>query len=71
MQAVMFNCCGKPVRLLVAPLGSSGHHMLQVADENHEVQRMAVVGEYIAAIVGDHPAPGLLDLLREPTPHIV
>jgi len=71
MQALMFNCCGKPVRLLLAPLGSGGAGMLQMANQNHEVQRMAVVGAYLAAVVGEHPAPGLIDLLKVPTRQIV
>ncbi len=71
MQALLFRCCGRPVRLLVAPLGSGGAHMLQAANENNEVQRMAIIGKYVAAVVGDHPAPGLLGLLKEPPRPVV
>lgn len=57
------GCCKKPVKIVLARRGTEAARLLgQANDENSEVQATRIVGNYVAAVVGPHPAYGLLDI---------
>ena len=63
---VVYVCCGKPVNLIVAPLGGAADRALQDAFVNGCVQATRHVGNTVAAVVGRHRLPELVNLLQEP-----
>lgn len=67
---IMFNCCGHPVKLAIAPRGTGGARMIERAAAKHQVQAVAEVGDYVAAVIGKHQAPELIGLIQDATPHI-
>ncbi len=64
---ILFDCCGQPVKIVMAHKGGRAADLLSKAHSNHacncEVQRVEEIGEYIVAVVGRHPSPQLLELL--------
>lgn len=62
---LLFGCCGYPVKVVMAKRGSAtaGEIGRAAADGSGQVQATRVVGGYVTAVVGDHPAHGLLDIL--------
>lgn len=59
------GCCSRPVKIVLAKRDSDAAHALGYATgPNSDVQATRIVGEYLAAVVGDHPAHGLLDIFK-------
>lgn len=59
------GCCKKPVMIVLARRGTEAARLLgQASDENSQVQATRIVGDYVAAVVGEHPAYGLLDIFE-------
>lgn len=64
LYEVMFTCCGQPVKIAIAKQGTSGAEMIAKSRKCHEVQESVVMGEYVVAVIGKHPAPDLIDILK-------
>ncbi len=65
---VFVNCCGRPVKLVLAPQGSrAARYLSDAAHHTGHVQSTRNVGEYTVATVALHPADQLLDLLTPRT----
>ena len=62
---IFAGCCKKPVTIVLARRGTEAAKLLgQSNDKNSQVQATRVVGDYVAAVVGEHPAYGLLDIFE-------
>jgi hypothetical protein len=62
---LLFNCCSKPVKMVVMPEGSAAAHAVGTAVANGEIQAVRDLGGYVVALVGEHEATGLLDFLTD------
>ena len=62
---LLYECCGRPVKVVIAPKNSEAATAIRKAIDENKVQDFRSVGDYVAAIVGHHHAPGLIDLLSE------
>lgn len=64
---MLLGCCGYPVKVVMAERGSDAAAEIgrSAAGGPGQVQSTRVVGDYVAAVVGDHPAHGLLDIFGE------
>ena len=65
VMELMFNCCGRPLKVVIAKAGSRTAREIGDAMAEGEIQVSRHVGEYVAALVGQHEAPGLLDSLTD------
>lgn len=61
---VLYDCCGHPVKIAVARKGSGGAMMIAKARRCGEVQAIEEIGDYVVAVIGKHPAPDLVKVLR-------
>jgi len=68
---VLFECDGYPAKVVVGARGSAGASLIQKAVDRGEVQATRAIGDYVAAVVCDRPAEGLLQLLRQESPQII
>lgn len=59
-----FECCGKPIKMIVAPRGGATEEEVERRLAAHEVQASRAVGEYVAAVVGRHRAHDFLELIE-------
>jgi hypothetical protein len=68
--SLLFGCCQMPVKVVIAKRGSEAGKLLgqTVGDVACEVQSTRAVGDgrFVAAVVGQHSAGGLLDLFDGP-----
>lgn len=64
---LLMACCEYPIKLVMAPRGSATARALGKAasEPGGEVQALRVIDGYVAAVVGKHPAPGLIDLFAD------
>ena len=64
---MLFGCCGRPVKVMMASQGSDVAMLIGLASASGkgEVQATRTVGHYLTAVVGAHPAPGLLDIFAD------
>lgn len=62
---LLYECCGRPIKVVIAPKNSDAATAIRKAIDENKVQDFRSVGDYVAAIVGHHRAPGLIDLLSE------
>jgi anti-sigma factor RsiW len=66
---LLFKCCNHPLKIVMARRGTRAAEAMRATAEsptrNDEVQAVSMVGDYVAAVVGKHRAPHLLDLLVE------
>lgn len=63
---VFIECCGHPVKILLANLDSNAAGTIGFAvAQDGDVQAMRVVGGYLAAVVSRHESHGLLDMLSK------
>lgn len=63
---VFVECCGLPVKVLLASLDSNAANRIGVAAaQNGDIQATRVIGDYLAAVVSRHESHGLLDMLSE------
>lgn len=60
---VYARCCGKPVKLVVAPSDSALARKIEKPSWRRQVQEVWTVGDYTAILVGNHRARPLLDAL--------
>ena len=69
--AILFGCCRRPVKVLMAEKGSAAAFEIGEAtaarNKNHILDTRTVDG-YITAVVSKHRAPGLLDIFEEQNP---
>ncbi|MBX7259729.1 MAG: hypothetical protein K1Y02_25460 [Candidatus Hydrogenedentes bacterium] len=65
VMELLFDCCGKPLKVVVAPKNGGAARHIGDALARGEVQASRPVGEYVAAVVGQHKAVNLLDLVTE------
>jgi len=62
---VFVDCCGRPVKFVLAPRGSRAARVLVAAmSQPGHVQATREVGDYVVAAVSRHPADRLLDLFE-------
>ncbi|MBI1349430.1 hypothetical protein GC163_24450 [bacterium] len=61
---ILFNCCGFPVKLYVAPRDTDGALRIEQAHASGGLQERAIVADYLAAVAGSHPADNLLRVLQ-------
>lgn len=66
VMELMFNCCGRPLKVVVAKTGSKTANEIGAAMAAGQLQESRHVGEYVAALVGKHEIHGLLTYLTEP-----
>jgi hypothetical protein len=59
-----FECCGKPIKMIVAPKGGATDDEMRRRLAAREIQASRPVGDYVAAVVGRHKAHGFLDLIE-------
>lgn len=60
---VLVDCCGRPVKFVLAPQGSRAARKLAVAATQYgDVQAARTVGDYEVAVVARHTAGRLMDL---------
>lgn len=67
---ILFNCCGFPIKLYVAPRDTNGALWIEQAHASGGLQGRAVVADYLAAVAGDHPSENLIQVLQ-PIPEIL
>ncbi len=60
---LLFACCGQPVKVILAALGSDLARELAAAQERGQVRNSRVVGGFLAAGVGRHDTKEVLALL--------
>ncbi len=60
---LFFACCGQPVKVILAALGSDLARELAAAQERGQVRNSRVVGGFLAAAVGRHGTKEVLALL--------
>ena len=65
VMEVLFDCCGKPIKIVVAKAGGRAAAEIGDAVAAGQVQASKPVGGYVAAVVGHHKASGLLEYLTE------
>lgn len=62
---VYVDCCGRPVKFVLAPQGSRAARLLaEAAAEPGYVQATNNVGDYAIAVVARHPSDRLMDLFN-------
>ena len=60
---LLIACCGYPEKVVVAEQGTpAADEIGRAAGGQGQVQATRTIGKYIAAVVGDHQAHGLLDM---------
>ncbi len=64
LYEVLFECCGEPVRVVLAEQSSRGARMIKQAQAHGKVQATRMIGGYLAGVVGIHHAEELLDLIE-------
>lgn len=64
---MLFECCGRPVKVMMASQGSDVAMLIGLASANGngEIQATRTVGHYLTAVVSDHPVHGLLDIFAD------
>lgn len=63
---VLIECCGLPVKILLANLNSNAASRIGLAAaQKGDIQATRVVGGYLAAVVSRHESHGLLDILSK------
>jgi anti-sigma factor RsiW len=62
---VLYQCCGKPIKVVIAPKDGMAAKAVRKAIERNEIQDFRTIGGYVAVTVSRHPSSGLLDLLSE------
>ena len=65
VMELLFDCCGKPLKVVVAARNGSAARHIAEALARGEIQASRPVGDYVAAVVGRHKAVNLLDLVTE------
>jgi len=65
VMELMFNCCGRPLKVVVAKAGSRTANEIGEAMAAGQIEESRRVGEYVAALVGKHEIHGLLSYLTE------
>ncbi|HRI87332.1 MAG TPA: hypothetical protein PLJ47_17480 [Candidatus Hydrogenedentes bacterium] len=66
VMELLFNCCDRPVKVVVAKAGSQTALEMGAAMAEGKLQMSKRVGDYVASIVGRHEVVGLLDYITEP-----
>ncbi|NUM52644.1 MAG: hypothetical protein HUU46_03270 [Candidatus Hydrogenedentes bacterium] len=66
VMELLFNCCGRPLKVVVAKKGGETAREIGDAMAEGTIQVSRRVGDYVTALVGRHEALGLLDYLTEP-----
>lgn len=67
---MFFECCGHPIKVLLAERGSAAAMMIgeAVGNEN-DIQATRTVGRYLIAIVAEHPGEPLTSLVADDGSH--
>ena len=60
---LLFDCCGEPLKLILAPLGSALARTLEVAQGEGQVQTSRTIGGFLVAAVGRHDASAVMMML--------
>ncbi|MFA6243994.1 MAG: hypothetical protein WC655_23835 [Candidatus Hydrogenedentales bacterium] len=63
VMELFFDCCGKPLKVVVAPKNGAAARHIGEALARGELQASRPAGEYVTALVGRHRAAALLDLV--------
>lgn len=67
VMELMFECCGRPLKVVVAKAGSETAREIGEAMAAGQIQESRHVGDYVAALVGRHDSQGLLMVLTDPS----
>ncbi|MCC6491278.1 MAG: hypothetical protein IT364_27560 [Candidatus Hydrogenedentes bacterium] len=62
---LVYECCGKPVKVVIAPKEGQAAAAIRRAIDANRVQEFRTIGDYLAVAVSNHYAHGLLDMLSE------
>lgn len=62
---LMFDCCRRPIMLAVARRDSDAAAAIAKSVGEGTVRDSRIVGDYVVAYVGNHPAYGLMDIFVE------
>ncbi len=63
---IFFGCCDYPVKIILAQKGSAAAKRIGLAAaDGGQVQATRVIGDYVTAVVGKHPAYDLLDIFGD------
>lgn len=62
---LMFDCCKRPIMLTLVPKQSDAATKIAESVGVGDVRETRVVGDYMVAYVGHHPAYGLMDIFAE------
>ncbi len=68
---ILYECCGKPVKVIVAPKDGPVGDAVRKAIRIDAVRDYKTIGDYIAVQVGTHPSRGLLELLSDESPDVL
>lgn len=68
---ILYECCGKPVKLVILPRNSVAADAARKAIKRDAVCEYRTIGDYIVVVVGTHTSRGILDLLNENGPGTV
>ncbi len=68
VMEVLFDCCGVPTKIVVAPKDSAAASAITKAAAAGKVQESRAIGDYVAAVVGWHRAGNLLDFVGPESP---
>ena len=66
VMEMMFNCCGRPLKVVIAKTGSDTAREIGDLVAEGKLQSSRRVGDYVAVLVGRHETHGLLDNFTEP-----
>lgn len=65
VMELMFNCCDRPLKVVVAKMGSRTAREIGDLMAEGKIQESRRVGGYVAALVGKHETHGLLEYLTD------
>ncbi|MBI1321018.1 MAG: hypothetical protein GC168_19000 [Candidatus Hydrogenedens sp.] len=63
MVELLYNCCGRPMKLYLARPGSEGAQLLAEAGRRGGLLEQKTIGGYAAGVAGNHHADNLLRVL--------
>ncbi len=66
VMEMMFNCCGRPLKVIIAKTGSDTAREIGGLVSEGKIQTVRHVGDYVAALVGKHETHAILDNFTEP-----
>lgn len=66
VMEIRFECCGKPVKVILAKNGTKASTIVREGRANGEVRYVREMGVYVVGVVSKHPVPDLTRLFESP-----